>query len=47
MAKLLEVDREGWKQQLPQLHEFYAQFGDRLSAALHEQLNSLDARLHQ
>jgi phosphoenolpyruvate carboxykinase (GTP) len=47
MAKLLEVDREGWKQQLPQLHEFYAQFGDRLSAALHEQLNSLDTRLHQ
>jgi len=47
MEKLLEVDPEGWKQQLPQLHEFYAQFGDRLPAALHEQLNSLDERLHQ
>jgi phosphoenolpyruvate carboxykinase (GTP) len=47
MEKLLEVDPVGWKQQLPQLHEFYAQFGDRLPAALHEQLNALDERLHQ
>jgi phosphoenolpyruvate carboxykinase (GTP) len=47
MAKLLAVEPKGWKQQLPQLHQFYAQFGDRLPVALHEQLSALDERLHQ
>jgi phosphoenolpyruvate carboxykinase (GTP) len=46
MAKLLDVDIEGWKQQLPQMHEHYAEFGAKLPAELHEQLNSLDQRLH-
>jgi phosphoenolpyruvate carboxykinase (GTP) len=47
MAKLLAVEPKGWKQQLPQLHQFYAQFGDRLPVALHEQLSALDERLHK
>jgi phosphoenolpyruvate carboxykinase (GTP) len=46
MAKLLDVDIDGWKQQLPQMHEHYAEFGAKLPAELHEQLNSLDQRLH-
>jgi phosphoenolpyruvate carboxykinase (GTP) len=46
MAKLLEVDVEGWRQQLPQMHEHYAEFGDKLPAGLHALLDRLDARLH-
>ena len=46
MKELLAIDKEGWKQQLPQMHEHYAQFGEKLPKALHDQLDSLDARLH-
>ena len=46
MTKLLEVDIEGWKHQLPQMHEHYAEFGEKLPAALHAQLAQLDERLH-
>ena len=46
MHKLLEIDIEGWKQQLPQMHQHYALFADKLPAELHAQLNALDARLH-
>ena len=31
-ARLLEVDVEGWKRQVPQMHGHYAVFGDRLPA---------------
>ena len=46
MDKLLEVDIDGWKHQLPQMHEHYAEFGDKLPAALHALLAQLDERLH-
>ena len=46
MSKLLEVDREGWKQQLPQMHEHYAEFGRKLPAELHGELDALDDLLH-
>jgi phosphoenolpyruvate carboxykinase (GTP) len=46
MQSLLELDAEGWRQQLPQMHEHYAAFGDKLPAELHALLNDLDARLH-
>ena len=46
MAKLLEVDVDGWTQQLPQMHEHYAEFGAKLPAELHAELNQLDQRLH-
>ncbi len=46
MAKLLEVDVDGWKQQLPQMHEHYAEFGAKLPAELHAELDQLDKRLH-
>jgi phosphoenolpyruvate carboxykinase (GTP) len=45
MAKLLEVDSEGWKLQLPQIKEHYAEFGDRLPEELRQQLEGLEQRL--
>jgi phosphoenolpyruvate carboxykinase (GTP) len=46
MAKLLEIDIDGWRQQLPQMHEHYAAFGEKLPAELHAQLETLDLRVH-
>ncbi len=45
MAKLLEVDHDGWAQQLPQMKEHYATFADKLPAELAEQLRALEQRL--
>ncbi len=45
MARLLEVDAEGWTAQLPQIKEHYAEFGDRLPDELPAQLQALERRL--
>ncbi len=45
MRQLLDVDTEAWKQQLPQIREHYARFGDTLPAELRAQLETLEARL--
>jgi phosphoenolpyruvate carboxykinase (GTP) len=45
MAKLLEVDHDGWAAQLAQVKEHYATFGDKLPAELRGQLEALEARL--
>jgi phosphoenolpyruvate carboxykinase (GTP) len=45
MAQLLEVDPDAWKQQLPQMHEHYARFGDQLPAELRSGLDALEQRL--
>jgi phosphoenolpyruvate carboxykinase (GTP) len=45
MARLLEVDPEEWRQQLPQLREHYARFGDHLPQELRAQLEELEQRL--
>jgi phosphoenolpyruvate carboxykinase (GTP) len=45
MRRLLEVDPECWAEQLPQMHEHYAKFGDRLPSALRAQLETLEERL--
>ncbi len=45
MARLLEVDPEGWEAQLPQMKEHYAEFGDRLPSELRAQLEALEQRL--
>ncbi len=45
MAKLLEVDSREWIQQLPQVREHLARFGDQLPEALRAQLDELVARL--
>jgi phosphoenolpyruvate carboxykinase (GTP) len=45
LAELLAVDVDAWRGEIPLIEEHYAQFGDRLPAALHEQLDDLDKRL--
>jgi phosphoenolpyruvate carboxykinase (GTP) len=47
MAKLLEVDPEEWRAQLPLVREHFAKFGDRLPDELAEQLRALEQRLEQ
>jgi phosphoenolpyruvate carboxykinase (GTP) len=45
MEQLLAVDVDGWKQQLPQIRDHYAKFGERLPTALQAQLAALEQRL--
>jgi phosphoenolpyruvate carboxykinase (GTP) len=45
MAKLLAVDPEEWAAQLPQMHEHFARFGDRLPQELRAQFEALESRL--
>ena len=47
LAKLLEVEPREWEAELPSIHEHYAAFGDRLPAALREQLAALEERLRR
>ncbi len=45
MAQLEAVDPEEWRNQLPQIHEHYAKFGDALPKELRAQLEALESRL--
>ena len=45
MHELLSVDADLFKQQLPQVKEHLARFGDRLPAAITRQLQALEERL--
>jgi len=45
LAQLLSVDRDMWRQEVPQIEEHYATIGERLPAALRDQLASLEKRL--
>src|SRR5262249_35853927 len=45
MTKLLEVDRDGWAAQLPQIREHFAGFGEKLPDELQAQLDALEQRL--
>jgi phosphoenolpyruvate carboxykinase (GTP) len=47
LDELLRVDVEGWKRQLPQVRQHFAQFGDDLPPQLRTQLDALEARLEQ
>jgi phosphoenolpyruvate carboxykinase (GTP) len=47
LRELLEVDRDGWTEQLAQMHEHYAEFGEKLPPELRAQLASLEERLGQ
>ena len=40
------VDPEDWRAELPQVHEHFATFGDRLPEQLREQLDALEKRLN-
>jgi phosphoenolpyruvate carboxykinase (GTP) len=46
IAKLLDVDPEEWREQLPQIREHYAIFGERLPGELARQLEVLEQRLN-
>ena len=43
--ELLRVDVDGWRAEVPLIRAYYAQFGDRLPAALAEQVDTLEQRL--
>ena len=45
MAKLLDVDSDCWKEQLPQIREHLARFGDKLPREVRAQLEALARRL--
>ncbi len=45
LEELLAVDADGWKEQLPQMREHYAAFGEKLPEALRAQLTTLAERL--
>jgi phosphoenolpyruvate carboxykinase (GTP) len=45
MAELLKVDADGWKAAIPQIEAHFAQFGEKLPAALTAQLQQLSASL--
>jgi phosphoenolpyruvate carboxykinase (GTP) len=47
MRELLSVDEDLVREQLPQVKEHFAQFGDKLPAALAQQLESLERRLQK
>ena len=40
LAELLAVDDDAWRAEVPLIEEHYAIFGDRLPAALHDELDS-------
>ena len=45
LAKLVEVDADSWRAELPQLEHHYAGLGDTVPPALREQLEALEKRL--
>ncbi|MCU1465476.1 MAG: Phosphoenolpyruvate carboxykinase [Actinomycetia bacterium] len=45
LDELLSVDEDEWRAELPLIEEHYAQFGDRLPTALHDELDALAKRL--
>jgi phosphoenolpyruvate carboxykinase (GTP) len=45
VAELLAVDASAWLAEVPHIREFYAQFGERMPAALRAELDALDVRL--
>jgi phosphoenolpyruvate carboxykinase (GTP) len=45
LKELLNVDKEGWKAELPLIKEHFAMFGDKLPKGLKEELAALKQRL--
>ena len=44
-VSIVDFDRDGWAEELPQLREHFDTFGDKLPAQLASQLDALAARL--
>ena len=47
LDELLRVDTEQWREEIPLIHEFFDEFGDRLPGELREALDGLEGRLGQ
>jgi phosphoenolpyruvate carboxykinase (GTP) len=45
LAKLLNVDVQGWLEEVPRIKEHFAKFGERLPKGLNDELASLEQRL--
>jgi phosphoenolpyruvate carboxykinase (GTP) len=45
LAAVLEVDRDEWLAEIPQVTEWFTKFGDKLPAVLWAELDALRARL--
>jgi phosphoenolpyruvate carboxykinase (GTP) len=45
LAKLLNVDIDGWLAEVPLIREHFAKFGDRFPQALREEVDNLEGRL--
>jgi len=45
VEKLLAVDIEGWKKEIPNMREYFATFGNRLPAGIKKQVDELEKRL--
>ena len=45
MDKLLSMDKEAWKKEIPMIDEFYNKFGDRIPKELRDQLAELKKKL--
>jgi phosphoenolpyruvate carboxykinase (GTP) len=45
LAKLLDVDVQGWIDEVPRIREHFAKFGDRLPAGLNTEVDALEKRL--
>jgi phosphoenolpyruvate carboxykinase (GTP) len=45
MKELTKVDKEGWKAELPLIHEHFATFGPKLPKGLKDELAALEKRL--
>ena len=47
LERILAVDPEEWKSEIPAIREFFDTFGDRLPPAVAAQLDALEERLNQ
>ena len=47
MKELLSVDKEGWKNELADISQYYEKFGSRLPGALKKELEALRSRLEK
>ena len=45
MDELLRVDIKGWLAEATGIREYYSEFGDRVPAALRDELDALEQRL--
>ena len=45
VAKLLDVDIQGWLEEVPRIREHFAKFGDRLPKGMQDELVGLEQRL--